>query len=163
MATRIGRLRERRACLADRDSATHALSSVRVSVVACGTAVVGDRVDRCFGHRRWAPAPAQHDHQQDREQDQRGERPRPVPAEQHDQGDNGDRPERDPHRDVAPAQGRDQPIDYRVLRAAFGDDGPRDQVGQHAEASEEGRYAEQHAKQHRVDAEVLAESAGNAG
>ena len=68
-----------------------------------------------------------------------------------------------PDRDAAPAQLADEPIDRRVGRCLAPGSPPRQQVGEHAGAAEERRGREQHPEQHRVDAEVLAEAARDAG
>ena len=62
-----------------------------------------------------------------------------------------------------PAQPSGDPVERGGRGAALGNDGPRDQIGDDADAAEERRGREQHPEQHRVDAEVLAEATGDAG
>ena len=74
-------------------------------------------------------------------------------------GGDGDEPDRDP----AAAQPVHEPVDRRVRGALLRDGRPGQQVGEHAGTAEERGGREQHPEQHRVDVEVLAQAARDAG
>jgi hypothetical protein len=102
-------------------------------------------------------------HEQDHDDQHGPERSGRPPTErghpENSAGCDGDHP----RRHAAAAQLTDPGVDRSVLGALFGQHRPGNEIRDHAGAAEERGRREQDAEQHRIDAEVLTDAAGDAG